>query len=597
MFNDVKYFFKYLVAKIKSKRFSAKALSFILVATVILLIPALTAIWHVYFRTTDDFESSSDITVSLFDINQNKELFSEEINEKNIADSHIANMFFNINSGKELSSVPPQAPSEPNFKIQIKSKNDSIQYLCYFSEASSNSYISDENKRIYSVNEKNYTSFLTSIYSTSAYSHSVPPTLLTESGVKITPKSVNWHFKKSNGIFEMPVGISTTDSNKLYHMHEEIALSFSTQPSKCKITVYEISENTPDRSEIYSGDLSGLSSITIDSEAKLLFLVDASWFQSDYNEFYGDISYSFEVNCTEHASFVISSSTVSPGEFITVTLRGITDPSNVTYEAFQSDEIQNNILSPAKKEELTNLQKEAIDFLKSFDPSFASDGQNLYAFFPIPIDTPNGVLSFSLSSGIVAKTFSVEITEKSRGKLIDLSATSENITDIISKDAIEEAKAALSASVSTQAQTLLFHSDFAQPLKDHDSALYEFCDTFALNDTLIDGLRSYGNFYVSNDDSFLKVSPISIGKVAYVGYAKQLGNFVVIDHGMGLCSWYCNLAFVDVRQGDVVAKDQFIGTTGNSPLMEENGVLLICTIQNSIIDPALIINRQITLEN
>ena len=93
MFNDVKYFFKYLVAKIKSKRFSAKALSFILVATVILLIPALTAIWHVYFRTTDDFKSSSDITVSLFDINQNKELFSEEINEKNIADSHIANMF------------------------------------------------------------------------------------------------------------------------------------------------------------------------------------------------------------------------------------------------------------------------------------------------------------------------------------------------------------------------------------------------------------------------------------------------------------------------------------------------------------------------
>ena len=144
---------------------------------------------------------------------------------------------------------------------------------------------------------------------------------------------------------------------------------------------------------------------------------------------------------------------------------------------------------------------------------------------------------------------------------------------------------------------MLFYSDFAQPLKDHDSALYEFCDTFALNDTLIDGLRSYGNFYVSNDDSFLKVSPISIGKVAYVGYAKQLGNFVVIDHGMGLCSWYCNLAFVDVRQGDVVAKDQFIGTTGNSPLMEKNGVLLICTIQNSIIDPALIINHQITLEN
>jgi hypothetical protein len=46
-------------------------------------------------------------------------------------------------------------------------------------------------------------SFLASIYSTSAYSHSVPPALLTESGVEITPKSVNWHFKKSTGILQI----------------------------------------------------------------------------------------------------------------------------------------------------------------------------------------------------------------------------------------------------------------------------------------------------------------------------------------------------------------------------------------------------------
>ncbi|MDC4224937.1 MAG: M23 family metallopeptidase [Candidatus Manganitrophus sp.] len=54
------------------------------------------------------------------------------------------------------------------------------------------------------------------------------------------------------------------------------------------------------------------------------------------------------------------------------------------------------------------------------------------------------------------------------------------------------------------------------------------------------------------------------GRVILVGDFYFNGQSVIIDHGLGLFSMYFHLAETTVKEGDVVAKGQAIGSVGQS---------------------------------
>ncbi|MBE6593325.1 MAG: M23 family metallopeptidase [Ruminococcaceae bacterium] len=504
-------------------------------------------------------------------------------------------MFYRIASGKELLEIPENAINDPNFKITITFENNATQYLCYFSEDPNTSYLSDKNGKLYSVDSLNYLNFLSSAYSNTAYSNSVPPTLSLENGVSVTPQSIDWHFQKSNGIFDTASGHSTTSAEKTYEMHDTIALTFNIAPSSCNVTVFERSENKLLQTEIYRGDISGLSTVTVHSGTNLLFFVNASWMQSDHKNFYGELSYSFAVECTEHASFEISSDTVTAGEYLTLFLHGATDPSAVIYEIILSNGSTQSIFDADTKNELTEEQKKAIEELKSFSPQFVIYNDSLCAFLPIPRNTPAGIFAFSLSSGIASKTFSVHITERQEGAKIDLDPESSTLSNAISEEAVEETESIFASIANSSTLNGLFSVDFGHPLQDHGAVIYKFGDALSRSGTKIEAFDPPGNFFTSADGVLSSVSSVGIGKVIRVGHSAQLGRFVVIDHGMGLCTWYCHLSATDVRQGDVVSKGQIIGKAGDSPFFSDIGVLFICSIRGNVVDPALILNSKISL--
>ena len=67
----------------------------------------------------------------------------------------------------------------------------------------------------------------------------------------------------------------------------------------------------------------------------------------------------------------------------------------------------------------------------------------------------------------------------------------------------------------------------------------------------------------------------------------------MIDHGGGLMTWYCNLGDLDVREGDAVAKGEAIGKSGESLLLDGNGVLILCSLKGTFVDPSLILGKEI----
>ena len=83
----------------------------------------------------------------------------------------------------------------------------------------------------------------------------------------------------------------------------------------------------------------------------------------------------------------------------------------------------------------------------------------------------------------------------------------------------------------------------------------------------------------------LDVRAIAAGKVVYSGSSKLLGSFVVVDHGLGLKTWYCHLQSAICAVGDTVQKGAVIGISGKTGYTRSNGVYLITTVLNVPICP------------
>lgn len=71
---------------------------------------------------------------------------------------------------------------------------------------------------------------------------------------------------------------------------------------------------------------------------------------------------------------------------------------------------------------------------------------------------------------------------------------------------------------------------------------------------------------------------MSSGKVVYKGACDVLGNFVVVDHGYGLKTWYAHLSEISVSVGDIVTTSQTLGKTGNTGFTLENRIHVEFTV-------------------
>jgi murein DD-endopeptidase MepM/ murein hydrolase activator NlpD len=74
--------------------------------------------------------------------------------------------------------------------------------------------------------------------------------------------------------------------------------------------------------------------------------------------------------------------------------------------------------------------------------------------------------------------------------------------------------------------------------------------------------------------------------VCYSGYLDYAGYIVVIDHGLGLKTWYYNMGSdVTVSIGDRVERGQKIGVTGDSGFTGSNGVHVAMSVGSQFVSP------------
>ena len=68
------------------------------------------------------------------------------------------------------------------------------------------------------------------------------------------------------------------------------------------------------------------------------------------------------------------------------------------------------------------------------------------------------------------------------------------------------------------------------------------------------------------------------------GYSEHLGNYVILDHGLGLRTVYGHLSALNVKTGDILLKGQTLGRCGQINGADSSSLLLLTYIFDIAID-------------
>lgn len=593
MFKDIKAFLISSFQKIKSKNILKRYPWLILICLLTILIPVILGISYANIMQRSEQKELPNIAISLYDAKGNN-IGSSEIRKDIISGSPLVKIFYDLATSKVKADKPSGFNRNQNFVFIVSDGSENKLYKCYFDEDHSKSYLEDENGQFYSPDAIAYSNFMNSKFSEKIYSQSAPPLLSTSSQDFVIPSTVDWSYYLENEKIIKSGNYETTESILTYRISGALDFKFSRTPDKATFKVKNSHHEI-----IFTGSADDLYSLTAKEGDELLIDLEAYWDKTDDLNAFGKQTYSFKIICSEPSEFYISSNSVYGGEFIILSVSDVERVNSIIYNVIKpSDQTTEtaevsatSVSEKAKDTEENEKSLAALESLYSFKPTFVANSGNAYAFLLIPAEIDNTTFSFSLSCGISKKEFTIEIKKSPSDNKIVL-PSEEEIKTLIS----EEQKQVFSKILNSTEHTyspIYFREKFLSPEEYGLAKIYSFNDTITYNE---DSFKLCANIYTTDISGGTSIRSANIGKVTVSTNSPLLGNYVVVDHGMGLYTWYCGLSTVNVSVGDIIKKGDSIGISGSS-LLCEKGVSVFCTINGALINPDAVLGNTVIDNN
>ncbi len=228
-------------------------------------------------------------------------------------------------------------------------------------------------------------------------------------------------------------------------------------------------------------------------------------------------------------------------------------------------------------------KKTAIEVDNPFGgkPAFFDVGEIRTALIGIKSATPAGSYTLTASAEGVSRKFSVEVTAR---KFDEQFLT-------VEQSVVDKTVGSDEANVqyNNEVQPLKFFAD-AHPAWEGSFLLpidgaFRITTTFGMRRTTngVPGDRHGGIDYACPTGT-----PVLATNAGVVKLAKNImitGNTVMIEHGMGLKSWYYHMNSVAVEKGDRVEKGQIIGTVGSTGFSTGPHLHFAISIFSVYVDP------------
>ncbi len=525
----------------------------ILVAVVIVLlifIPTYIAIGS-YIATQNDPISTSFVDkIDIADLD-GKTVSVSKTNTAGDLVSFFADM--NKNSTK-VNELPEPLVGSPFYKVTFYSGKVSEDYKYYFDITGALSYAEYPDGSHYQLSQSDVSKFLVTPYALSLFPDEKLPILKTPTGDEISPAKVDWRYKLDGKEYSKLSGFVTTDSMITYTMEGSVMLNFTSDADLYTIKVYD-----KDSNPVYDGSTEDLSTLIIDGDGEMTFMVTASWYQDGTRDFFGEATYNFKASLVAGAEFFVGkeSGSVQPGDFVAISGYNISDPSKIRFESVPSI---------------------------GFTPKFYKDGDHVLGFVPINAELSPGSYVFTLSYGAAKQEINLTVAKK------NFKRRNQTISKIVaentrSEEAMKEFDELFASLCAVSEETRYFGDSFTD-YEASKAIKTSITSGFGQYRTITSTKEEYRNLGVEwKAAAGAEIPACAAGKVVYSGITTHGGRMVVIDHGMGLKTWFMRLGEAKVEAGDTVAQGDIIGTAGKTGFTETNGFYTIMTVGNVPVCP------------
>ncbi len=486
-----------------------------------LFIPTYIALGNFVYS---QFASVSPTSITKLEITDPRgTLFTLSADDSKAASDIAGFVKINDNAARKT-SLPEALEGTDFFEFKYFSYDRVKTYKYYFSENQSEAYYVDDKGTAYQINENDALAFLATKYARCLYTTASFPQM-TVSAQEITPVSGEWVYKTYGGDYVALENIEQAPkTDDVYQMKGAFALSFDNEPDFLNVTISD------DTGVVFSDSYANIANASLEGRT-IDVVVEAKWYESETENCYGSATYEFKAKILLPAVFYLGKTEIEPGEFVVISAKNVDDPSAI---------------------------KVTTEPDIGFTPTFFTDGRYARALLPVSMEYEGGDVKIICSYGEVSQEMTLNIIPKTfRSSTLEIGAS------IVSQTRTET--------------TIKAFNDTMAPIvaKTESTPLWEGLFTEAVNADVTVGFgikrtisatgevyRHQGIDYVATAGK--EVMATNNGKVVYVGYLDLPGYMVVIDHGLGLKSWYCHLGSTAVAVGDTVAKGDVVGYAGST---------------------------------
>lgn len=531
-----------------------KALT-VIIATLVVLLPTIAGL-IIYFMPEDPATQQVSITGTFYD---GEGVTFDFTRSKNAL---LCTFFDELESNSIATELATSRIRYDKIFYANMKKGDVETQMTLYLSGSGYCYYSLPDGSVRRITTSHSQTLLNSSYTVSLYEAINTPILKTFSGETVIPRSRSFKYVLRDGISTQEGKTTPTTSEvRTYYSSKTSVFTFSKKPDICNIKAY-----VGDDIE-YEGPLYEFDSTSLPIGASVRFDIEATWIKGDETtRSFGTASYSFYVVYSPAPTFKLGTSSITAGDMIPVRVGNIRDPKSVTLTA-------------------------ADGIGASF--AFFKSGEMYYALIPTDMDLAAGKYKLTLSSGETTTSFEVAIEARNHNE----SSSVYEISSPITTEQIEEMQGKLSE-IGTQCS-----DSTAAAGKSFINYERAYSDTFTL--TLGFGRTRKFNIGESLDMigvEFSAMDGVSIpvindGTVCAVGEDPILGKYVVVDHGCGLMSWYCNISESTAQLGESLERGDTVAKAGKSACYGQSGFYLITTVLGQPVSPYSVYENGFTLFN
>lgn len=541
----------------KLKSIHKRKILCVLLIILLLLIPTFMALIDIY-RTNNNITiySAEKLTVDL-NTADGTLVASEEASAEYVSTTSLVGLFQWLNESKIKSTKSAAELSDRQWvKATYHTVESTFDLTCYFSLSANDSYCVDQNGQVYRIEQDVCDRFFSTKYAEPFYSSSVLPTLTTANGEAVLPTLFSWKYQNRSGEFTDTYLNKIAEGNRSYDMQGAVSLSFSKEPDECAVQVYNEKNKL-----IYEGDYHALQTLVGSS---LHMKITALWKQTDDSTFFGSATYDFRVKIRDHAIFTVNTDTVMAGEAVLLTCTNISDLSRLSFTENKSSTCK-----------------------PSSAPIFYQENGIARAWLVFPSNTQAGEYYFTVSYGAASQNITLTVLPSKDLQPVVLERTEEELANLPLKEINKHLQEISNKLTLPSDRSVYFPGKFQSPLVDGFREGYASGTPLTSSDGMISFL-AFGNEYLLTSNTASSIGALNSGLVIQTGNSVLLGNYVVVDHGLGLRTWYCHLSTFDVRTGDYVVRGQSVGKAGQHATASEYGFLLLCSIEGQFLTPSFL---------